>query len=163
MISLEDANNPIYTNVRIFYVIAKESLEKMRSYTNRYSKPMLNGGQGIIHRLDPKRRAFKHALIAIVFSGICLEALLHLVIGARLGTKECAKIDGKAYEDKLKRLGCVDQKIFDGCARYRRCRREIVHEKAYLDKAETKTAQDEAEESIAMLDSVCGFLRIKLD
>lgn len=148
--------------MRVFYAVAQESLEEMRFHTKKYSRPKPNGELGMINVLDPKQKGFKKAMITIVFCGICLDALLHLQIGTRLGVDECRRTDHKTYEDKLKLLGCEKKALLDACSQFRESRRKIVHEKAHIDNGKFKIAQREAEKSMATLDSVCQFLKVSL-
>ena len=153
---------PVISNVRIFYAIAQESFHEMKFDWEKRVSPKPNGELGYIKRLDPEQKGFKAALKTIVFCGVCLDALLHLLIGKHFGREECKNTDKYTYEDKLAILGCTDYDLFDKCEYLRKIRKEIVHEKAYLDKGELRIAQREAEKSIASLDSICQFFEVTL-
>lgn len=127
------SEDPVFSNVRIFYAIAKESFHEMEVNEKEGKRPKPNGEPGYIITFDPNQKGFKNALVTIVFCGVCMEALLHLLIWKRLGHNECKKYDRALYEEKLRLLGCNDQALIDGCEHFRNCRREIVHEKACLD------------------------------
>jgi hypothetical protein len=83
-------------------------------------------------------------MIAIVFTGIWLEALLHLLIVRDHGEEKFREFDRKPYEEKLRLIGIDNISILEVAARFRIARNELVHEKAHFDTGETKTAQDEA-------------------
>jgi len=132
----------------------------MRIYEKQYSLQKLNGEVGRVNVFDPEQKGFKKALVTIVFCGVCLDATLHLYIGKYLGPDKCEKHDRKTYEEKLSLLGCADVSLLDSCKHFRLCRKEIVHEKAYLDK-NIRSAQNEAEKSMLLLNNVFDFLKNK--
>ena len=47
------------------------------------------------------------------------------------------------------------------CENYRQARREIVHEKAHLDKTTIRFAQKEAESAITMITEIANFFKLK--
>ncbi len=148
--------------MRVLYAIAKESYGEMKADEKDRVRPKPNGEKGNIVIFDPAQNGFKCALITIVFSCACLEALLHLLIGKYFGRKECALTDKCIHEDKMAILGCKDDALFDAVESLRRARKEILHEKAYCDNGKIKIAQKEAEKSVISLDAVCNFFNIKL-
>ena len=156
------AEKIIFSNVRSFYAIAKESFNEVKAEEKKNTRPKPNGESGYIKTFDPNQKGFKNALVTIVFCGVCLESLLHLLIGKRLGPHECKKTDNHSYKEKVILLGCQDKAIIDGCEHFRKCRKEIVHEKAYFDKGGSRIAQTEAAKAIELLDSICQFFKIKL-
>lgn len=125
-------------------------------------RPKPNREPGYIVMYDPYQKSLKNAFVAIVFSGICLEALLHLEFVRHKGLKAYTqKIDRCTYEEKLKQLGCNDEEIFKLCKDFRSARREVVHEKAHLDDKSFRIAQKEAVLAIALVDRVFSFFRMK--
>lgn len=158
----QSINQIIYSNVRIFYAIAKESFDEMKAEEKKHMRPKANGEPGNIITIDLDQKGFKAALKTIVFCGVYFDAFLHLLIGKRFGSKECKNTDKCTYEDKLAILGCQDDKLFDACEYLRKVRNKIVHEKAYFDNKRIKIAQKEAEKAIQSLDSICQFLSIEL-
>ena len=159
----ENPINLVHTNVRVFYKIAQESYEKMNTYLNSNRRPKPNGEPGYIITFDPEQKSFMNALITIVFSGIFLESLLHLRIVKMHGLEVFKEYDRKSYEDKIKLLGCNDQSIIKLCRNYRNSRREIVHEKAYLDNDSIRAAQEEAEIAIKLINKVAAYFDLKID
>jgi hypothetical protein len=106
-------------------------------------RPKEDGSLDWILQFDPNQKSFQQAMIAIVFTGMWLEALLHLLIVRDHGEEKFREFDFKSYEEKLRLVGIDDTSILEAAARFRRARKELVHEKAYFDTGETKTAQDE--------------------
>ena len=80
-------NSPVLTNVRVFYKIAKESYEAMRDDLDSKRRPKPGGGPGWINTFDPDQKSFKDAFITIVFCGVWLEAVLHLLIVKQKGVE----------------------------------------------------------------------------
>ncbi|MFA5783356.1 MAG: hypothetical protein WC962_00595 [Phycisphaerae bacterium] len=154
----------VHTNVRVFFRIAQESYQAMKKYFHEHAKPKPNGESGHIFTLDPEQKSFKNAFITIVFSGVFLEALLHLLIVERHGLRTFNEYDRKSYEEKFKLLGCSDQSIIDLCEKYRAVRREIVHEKAYFDSDSAfRIAQDEADVAIELVNKVVDYFKVEVD
>jgi hypothetical protein len=153
-----------HTNVRVFYRIAQESYEEMNIHLNSNRRPKPNGEPGYIMTFDPEQKSFKNAFITIVFSGIFLESLLHLRIVKKYGLEVFKEYDRKPYEEKIKLLGCSDQSIIELCKKYRDARREIVHEKAYLNNdAFLRAAQEEAEIAIELVNKVVAYFKLQID
>lgn len=154
-------NKFVQTNIHIFYKIAKESYTAMNEFTNRNRKPKPNGEPGYIITLDPEQKSFKHALIIIVFCGIFLESILHLLIVKQKGLDTFNKYDRKIYEDKLRLLGCDDQSILNLCKQFRETRKEIVHEKAYINANSMRIAQKEADVAIKLIDKIVSYFKLE--
>jgi hypothetical protein len=152
----------IQSNVWVFYRIAKESFESMKNDISSGRRPKPNGEPGWIITYDPEQKSYKAALVVIVFSGMFLEALLHLLIVNRKGIGTFKSYDGKKYEEKLRLLGCTEESILSLCENYRQVRREIVHEKAHLNKTTIRFAQKEAESAITMITRIADFFKLKL-
>lgn len=124
-------------------------------------RPKPNGEPGWIITYDPEQKSYKAALIVIVFCGMFLEALLHLLIVNRKGIVAFKSYDRKTYEDKLRFLDCTEESILNLCENYRKARREIVHEKAHLDQTTVLFAQKEAETAITMITRIADFFKLK--
>lgn len=143
-----------HTNVRTFYDMARESFELMNSLTESNRRPKPNGEPGWIITHDPAQMSFKAALITIIFCGVYLDALLHLLYVDKQGVENYKKYDRKIYEEKLELLGCDSPSIIDECKHYRTVRNGIVHEKAHLDKGKIRWAQDEAKKAFRLIELV---------
>ena len=142
---------PVFTNISVYKAIALDAHQKMHEHLNAGRRPKDDGSPGWIIRFDPEQSSFKPAMIAIVFTGMWLEALLHLLIVRDHGIEKFREYDFKSYEDKIRLLGSSDQRILDSAERFRKCRKELVHEKANFDDREIKTAQDEADNAYELL------------
>ena len=126
----------IISNISIYRAIATEAHQIMQA-----------AGPGY----DPDRVSFKQAMIVIVFTGMWLEALLHLLIVRKYGKEKYKLYDRKSYEEKLLLLGNYENNILDSVSRFRKARKELVHEKAHFDNFEFKLAQDEANNAYELL------------
>jgi len=122
----------------------EESLSEELSARQRQPRP----GGGEIIKFDPDQRSFKHSLIAIVFAGVYLEALLYLHGCRLLGKVAYKKIDWNTYEEKLRAYGITDQSLLDAAKEFRIARRELVHEKAHDDTKEIRTGQTRREKPL---------------
>jgi len=152
----------IHSNVWSFYDIAHESHEEMERLIEEGKRPKPNGEKGFIQTYDPKKRSFKNAFITIVFCGVYLESLLHILMVKRCGKSAAKKNDRATYEEKLKIIGITNLDIFAECKHFASVRREIVHEKAHLDSGEVRTAQTEANRAfkfISQLNESLGISR----
>lgn len=150
-------NRLIFTNVTIYKTIAADAFESMRELIDSGRKPK-DDGSGWILQLDPQQRSFRQAMIVIVFVGMWLEAFLHLLIVHRHSEQRFREFDRKSYEEKLQLLGISDQAVLESAARFRKARKELVHEKAHFDSGELKFAQDEAENAYQLLLTVDSLL-----
>ncbi len=153
----------VHTNFRVFYKIAKEAYEAMRNDLDSSRRPRPGGEPGWIITYDPDKKSFKNAFITIVFCGVQIEAVLHLLIVKYKGVEVFKKYDAKSYEDKLKLLGCTDKLIMELCERFRKTRREIVHEKAYLNAESFRIAQKEAETAIELVDKIIAYFKLEFN
>src|SRR6266446_4129045 len=141
----------VMTNLRTFLAIAKESLATSEELSARQRRPGPGGGE--IISFDPDQRSFKHSLIAIVFAGVYLEALLYLHGCRLLGKAAYKKIDRKTYEEKFVVYGISDADLLAAARKFREARNEMVHEKAHED-TKYRTAQEEARKAVALVDRV---------
>lgn len=142
---------PIFTNVSIYREIAIEAFKAMQELVESGRRPKEDGSSGWILQFDPNQKSFKQAMVVIVFAGMWLEALLHLLIVRNHGEAKFREFDFKPYEEKLRLIGIDDNSILEAVARFRIARKELVHEKALFDARETKTAQDEAHNAYQLL------------
>ncbi len=150
----------VHTNFQVFYKITQESYTAMNKFLNMYRRPKSDGMPGYINTLDPEQKSFKHALITIVFSGVFLESVLHLLVVKHKGVEVFKEYDRKSYEDKLRLLGCDDKSIIDLCQHFRKARKEIVHEKAYIDVNSFRIAQKEAEAAVELVNKVTAYFKL---
>ena len=159
----ENHGGLIFTNLQVFYKITKEAYVSMNEdiISGRIPKP--GGEPGWIITYDPDQKCFKNALITIVFCGVWLESLLHLLIVDRKSIEIFKKYDQKSLEDKIQLLGCDDQSIIDLCEHFRKIRREIVHEKAHLDFDKCQMAEKEAKKAMDLITKVCAHFKIEMD
>ena len=132
----------IITNVSIYKAIAEEAFSTAEQDVDSRIVPQPPGGALIRH--DPERKSFKNYMISIVFTGMWLEALTHLLIVEKFGKAKYRNYDRMVYEKKLRLLGIEDESLLAKIAKFRSTRKELVHEKAYLDDGMVKTAQGEA-------------------
>ncbi len=103
---------------------------------------------------DPKQTSFKQAMISIVFTGMWIEALMHLLIVEQHGEATFKKYDFKPYEEKLILLGCADDELLQSASHFQKVRKSLVHEKAYFDEGEILLAQMEAKNAHSLLVSI---------
>lgn len=158
------SQQPIFSHVKVYYEVAKDSYDSMIYHLESNRRPKIDGGVGWTIKFDPERKSFKKALITIVFTGVFLEALLHLLIVKHKGIKVFKEIDKKKnYEGKLELLGCEDPEILGLCKNLREARREIVHEKAHLDDEFFRDAQDEAKKAIILVNKLITFFSLNFD
>ena len=154
----------ILSNIEVYLTIAKESLAKAQSLLAAQRTPRLDG-KGFVIAYDPDRRSFKHSMIAMVFSGIYLDALLYSVGTRRLGKSQYETIERRNYETKLQALGLMDKNLLVDCKRFRESRNDLVHEKAltlasgFTLTEPLRSAQDEAEHAVAFVLRVLQLLK----
>lgn len=84
-------------------------------------------------------------MIAIVFTGMWIEAFLHLRIVRNHGLQKFKEYDFKSLADILQLLGCSEPAIIEAAQKFQKCRKELVHEKAYSDAGQIRTVQDGAD------------------
>ncbi|MFX0203726.1 MAG: hypothetical protein ACFFCW_47110 [Candidatus Hodarchaeota archaeon] len=141
----------VITNIAIYKAIADEAHQKMVQLMEAGRRPKPDGSAGWIITYDPNQTSFKQSMISIVFTGMWLEALMHLLVVKKYGKDKFKEYDFEPYEKKLQLLGCTDKKLLDRVSRFRKTRKSLVHEKAHFDFGEIKKAQDEAENAHEML------------
>lgn len=154
------------SNANVYLAIAEEALAESKRLDEAARIPRPDGQPGFVVTYDPEHMSFKQSLIAIVFAGIYLEALLYMVGVGQLGKDEYMKIDRKHYEEKLQALGVTDIETLATCKRFREARNDLVHEKAIeplaIDGTAFRTAQREAEIAVSVVRSIDGLLRSPL-
>ncbi len=144
-------NKIVITNIEIYKAIADEAYQKMIHFIETGRRPKSDGSPGWIITYDPNQNSFKQSMISIVFTGMWLESLIHLLIVKNFGKEKFKEYDFKSYEEKLKLLGCINKNILDRVSRFRKTRKSLVHEKAHFDSGEITMAQREAENAHEML------------
>lgn len=120
----------IISNIDVYWSIADEAHHEMRAdlEASRSLKP--DGELGYIILWDPDRRSFKNAMVAIVFAGMFLDALLYIALQSRLGRVEALTVDRLPHEERLKILGITDSVVLGRVQEFREARKDLVHEKA---------------------------------
>jgi len=153
----------VLSNVDVYFTIAKESLAESQRLIAA-NRTLREDGKGFVITYDPDRSSFKHSVVALVFSGIYLDALLYFVGTRQLGTAEYMKIERTHYEIKLQALGLTDRSLLEECKRFRESRNDLVHEKPLeLTSGSTPTepsrwAQEEAEHAVTFVGRVSQLL-----
>jgi len=135
----------IITNVAVYREVVEESYASMQETMRKQCRPKANGEPGLIKTYDPSKKSFKQAMICTVFAGMWLEAALHILLVRRNGEDVAKKADKKTWEEKLQILGVCDNEILGIVCKFRRSRKDLVHEKAFFTQDAVSIAQDEAE------------------
>jgi hypothetical protein len=151
-------DRPLISNTEVYKAIADEAYQKMIQLMADGRRPRTDGNPGWIITRDPSQNCFKQSMISIVFTGMWLEAFLHLLIVRECGEEIFKAYDRKTYEEKLQLLGCTDERIFNRVSRFREARISLVHEKALLDGGEIKFAQEEAENAHGIFGVINSFV-----
>lgn len=151
----------ISTNVKIYKMIAEEAYRQMGQSDEDSRSPKPDGSPGWVITYDPDHFSFKQAMISIVFTGIWLEAVMHIHIVKNFGELKFKEYDFKTYEQKLELLGCNDQSLLSAVENFRKTRNSLIHEKAYIDDGEIKWAQKEAQNAHEILKSLNEFFTNK--
>jgi len=151
----------VLTNVKIYKAIADEAYQKLVLSMEAGRRPKPDGSSGWIITYVPNQIAFKQAMISIVFTGMWLDALLHLHIVKMFSKSKFKKNKDKTYEEKLVLIGCSDKEMLDCVKRFRKeARNPLVHENAHFDNGEMKTAQDEAVKANKLRGMICEYFKI---
>lgn len=140
----------IITNVFVYKSIAEDAYIQAVE-TEKKSRTTRLDNSGYVLRYDPEHTSFKSSIITVVFAGMWLEALTHLLIVRGHGEKKYREYDRKSYEDKLRLLGVEDEELLLLVGQLRATRRELIHEKAHFDIRTIKIAQKEAELAIKVI------------
>lgn len=126
----------------------------MKELETSHRSPKSDGSEGWVYKYDTDQKMLKYAMITIVFTGMWLEAFLHHKIVEKYSKEKFHEYDYRPYEDKLKLLNISDTSIENNVKRFRNCRKELVHEKSYLDSGEIRIAEKEAENAYGLLQSI---------
>lgn len=126
-----------------------EAHTRMREAWTSGRWPRSDGGWIISY--DSDRQSLKVACVAIVFSGVWFEAAAHLAFVQLRGLAEAKWFDGETYEEKLTILGYTDPEIIARGKQLRHSRKELVHEKAFLNSGQIRVAQEEADNAHALI------------
>jgi hypothetical protein len=156
----------VLSNLDVYFSIAKDALAKSKKLEGSQRTPKPDGTRFVITH-DPDRRSFKHSLIAIVFAGIFLDALLHIEGKRRLGRSKYRKLkyEKMPYAKRLKTIGIDDEKLLMDCERFRQSRNDLVHEKAIeiwpstKTRQQLRTAQEEAQHAMSFIQSLVDLLK----
>jgi hypothetical protein len=146
---------PILTNVVIYRAIATEALSASEAWDKKHTRP--NGTGGFVRTLDLTHTSFKNSLVAVVFSGMVIEATMWIVGCRKLGVAQYKKVDRDELEERLAPLGVSDAQLHDDLKAYREVRRALVHEKALpmsQDRSPNSTGQEEAKKAIRLMERV---------
>jgi hypothetical protein len=145
-------DQPIYSNIKAFFDIIRINYRLMNDDIKKRVKVKEDGSSGNIIVFDYDQKSFKSALIIVVFVGIFIEAVLHILLVQKLGLSGYTKkIDHTEMKEKIKILGCENKNIWELCDQYIIARKELVHEKAYTEKDQHLIAQDEARKSVELM------------
>lgn len=147
-------NHFVLTNAEVYRTITDEAYQKMVQSIEAGRRPKPDGSTGWIVTYDPDQTSFKQAMISLVFTGMWLEAMMHLLIVKAHGKDRFKEYDFESYEEKLTLLGCTDEELLNSVSRFRKARRALVHEKAHFDDGEIRWAQKEAENAHGLLAAI---------
>jgi len=144
----------VLTNAAIYKTIADEAYQNMVQSVEAGRRPKPDGSAGWVITYDPNQTSFKQAMISLVFTGMWLEAMMHLLIVKAHSKDKFKEYDFKSYEEKLTLLGCTDQELLNSVSKFRKARKSLVHEKAHFDDGEIRWAQKEAKNAHELLAAV---------
>jgi len=161
----------VLSNLTVYFSIAREALDKSRELDAAETQPMGEGHAGKIITFDPGQGSFKQSLIAIIFAGVYLDALIYVATHKRrhegVKSPETQKGLGR-YESALVKLGIADAEILTAVRQLNDARNEIAHEKAVaitngeVSSHELRTAQHEAEHAVKTIQRVSQCLGVTL-
>jgi hypothetical protein len=89
----------IFTNAAVYKAIADEAYQTMVQSIETGRRPKPDGSAGWIVTYDPNQTSFKQAMISLVFTGMWLEAVTHLLIVKAHGKDKFKEYDFKSYEE----------------------------------------------------------------
>lgn len=140
------------SNAATFKAIALEAHKNMCQYFVAGRKPKDNGSDGWTLSYDPKRKSFEQALIVIVFTAMWLSAIIHILIVRYSGVHEFVRLDRKmSLEKGLRMIGYTDEIVLNAVKQLQKCRKALIHEKAYLDDGGINIAQEEADNAYRII------------
>jgi hypothetical protein len=144
-------NKPLLTNASVFRAIVIAAHAEMHRLENAGRRPKDDGTPGWVIAFDPEQKSFKQALIAITFTAMWFESAFHLLVVRDHGIKKYDEYDHRPYREKLELIGITGAKILESAERLQKCRKDLVHEKAHLDKGQFRAAQEEADNACELL------------
>ena len=152
----------ITSNIDVYWSIADEAHRAIHTDLEASRSPRPDGEPGYVIRWDPDRRSFKNAMIAIVFAGMFLDALLYIALQRRFGRAEALKVDRLPHEERLKILGITDSVVLGRVQEFREARKDLVHEKAVeiadIGGQVMRTAQNSADSAMEVIREIRGLL-----
>ena len=152
----------VFSNVNTYFDIIKTNYNFMIEDMEKRIRTKDNGEIGNVITFDYEQKSFKCALIIVVFVGIFLESILHMLLVQKIGLKGYTrKIDRSELKEKIRILGCNDVKIRIACDQYIIARKELVHEKAYTNQNVFMIAQDEAKKAVELMMMLIKEFRIE--
>jgi hypothetical protein len=146
-----------YSNIAIYEQIVKENYAEMIVDIENGRTPKQDGS-GFIIKYDPTRSSFKKSMIVVTFAGMWLEAVFHQFMVKHYSKNQFNKHDKASYKEKLELLGITDFNILNSAKSFQNTRNELIHEKAYMDKGEIKTAQREADVAHKIIEHVSDIV-----
>ena len=159
---MADRHDPIVSNFIVYRQIAVESLARAQEDLARHTRPRDDGAEGQVKTFDPTFGSFKSAMVAIVFAGIYMEAILWIYGTNRLGVAAYEVIDRRVLEKRAEALGLTDPTLIEGLRAYREVRRDLVHEKALpvsQYRSPIRVAQREAQKVVDLMELLDRRLR----
>lgn len=145
------------SNKGIFLSVAREAHQQMKRLLEEGRTPKPDGSPGYIIKLDPEHRAFKQALIVVMFSGVYFEALTYYV-ARQVSKSKADKVGNASYREKLVALGISDEELLHSAEAFRADRNDLVHEKAIpvsdINWAKARFAESCADKAIEFVASV---------
>jgi hypothetical protein len=153
--------DPTFTNLGLYREIALEAFQLSQHELETHRRPR-DEADGYVTSFDPHSTSFKQAMVAIVFAGMFMEALLWVTGSRRLGVQAYTPVDKKGLEERAQTLGVTDHELLGDLKAYRQVRKELVHEKAVpfsQDKSPTRVAQVEARKAVNLMSRLEAVLR----
>jgi hypothetical protein len=117
----------------------------MVDHYDKSRRPKEDGSEGFIITYDSSQLSFKKSMVALVFTAMWLEAILHLTLVSKFGLESVKGINKKykLYEDKLRHIDVLDLDVISNVVKFRLTRNELIHENSHLDKCDIMNAKDE--------------------
>lgn len=146
----------VFSNIKIFYEIAKDSFSDSEKFLSEHRKPKENGGY--ILSFDPEKKSLKSSLISISFSGAYIDLHINIAYILTHGKSPNHKWETRIYEEKLKDLGVTNLELFNNCTEFRKIRNSVLHEKPLVIGESlgisVGTAQDGARLGISVIETI---------
>lgn len=118
------------STLEVYRSIAEDACTAARDLWHQAHPFPLSGLRGISLTPDPSDECLKQSLIAITFSAIYLEALLHQAGTRKEGVAWEKRWDHRIDERKLPELGITDPELIEAAQRFRESHNNLIHEKA---------------------------------